>query len=382
MKIACVSSILKHPWGSPDRLWTELARRSQQRGDAVFLGISPLTANNPEVALLQTGGAEVFLRMEHSLYRGRRDQLVRRLPWRRHHVLETQLARFAPELVIITQGATYDSLAEHHFVNWLHSSRTPYLVICHNNNEAEPPGEENIARLRTFFNGAAQTLFVSSHNLRVAEKHLGGSLPRAGLIQNPLPLNLPAALPTPPVSAIPVLGLVGRLDIQHKGIDLLLAAVAALPKHSVKLIFTGHCENPDAMNTLIAAHHLQDCVELRGPTKPDQVARAYGELELFLLPSRFEGCASAMLEAMMCGRAVLATPVGGVDDWIEDGINGYVAPAISVEALTATLSRAPLQRENWPAMGVAARRAFDQRRASDPVGSLLRSITVNPLTVT
>lgn len=374
MKIACLSSILKHPWGSPDRIWTGLAQRCQQRGDAVFLGISPLTANHPDVAQLQAGGAEIFLRTEHSLYRGMRDQLDRRLPWRRDHFLEPHLARFAPDLVIITQGATYDSLAEHHLVDWLHSHRTPYIVICHNNNEAEQPGEENIARLRSFFNGAAQTLFVSSHNLRIAEQYLGGPLPRTGLIQNPLLLNLPGALPPPPVAALPVLGLVGRIDIQHKGIDLLLAAVAALPKHSLKLIFTGRCENPEAMNALVSEHHLEDCVELRGPTAPDQVARAYGEVELFLLPSRFEGCASAMLEAMMCGRAVLATPVGGVSDWIEDGVSGFVAPQISVEALRSTLSRALLQRKNWPAMGAAARRHFEQKREPDPIRSLLRSV--------
>jgi len=194
------------------------------------------------------------------------------------------------------------------------------------------------------------------------------------LIQNPLPLDLPSALPTPPISAIPVLGIVGRIDINHKGIDLLLAAVASLPKHHLKLIFTGQCENPAALSALIAEHHLQDCVELRGPTTSDKVALAYGELELFLLPSRFEGCASAMLEAMMCGRAVLATPVGGVSDWIEDGVSGFIAPQISVEALRSTLARALLQRKNWAALGAAARRHFEQKREPDPVGSLLRSV--------
>jgi glycosyltransferase involved in cell wall biosynthesis len=78
-----------------------------------------------------------------------------------------------------------------------------------------------------------------------------------------------------------------------------------------------------------------------------------------------------MLEAMMCGRAVLATPVGGVRDWIEDGVNGYCAPDITSDAIHSTLVRALADRARWPALGLAARARFDRQRDPDPVGKLL-----------
>jgi glycosyltransferase involved in cell wall biosynthesis len=74
---------------------------------------------------------------------------------------------------------------------------------------------------------------------------------------------------------------------------------------------------------------------------------------------------------MMCGRPVLATDVGGVSDWITDGVEGYVAPEISAAAIRATLIRALADRPRWPTMGTAARARFDGQRDPDPVGSLL-----------
>lgn len=371
MRIACVSTILGYPWGSPDRLWTDLAARAQARGDEIFLGLSALTADHPGVKKLCAGGAELFVRTAHSVYRGTRDELVRRLPWWRDRYLESRLAAFAPDVVLLTQGATYDSLAEQHLVSWLHRHDIPYVVVCHNNAAGPGPGPEEIVRLRAFFDRAAHTLFVSTHNLLQAAQHLGAVPPRARLIQNPLSAATPAALPAAAPGPLPLLGVVGRIDIAHKGLDLLLEAVASLPPRSLRLALTGRVEDPAALSALVARHRLQETVEIRGPLPAADVMRAYRELELFLLTSRYEGCASAMVEAMMCGRPIVATDVGGVSDWVTDDVEGYVAPDISVGAIRATLLRALADRRRWPALGTAARARFDRQRDPDPAGSLL-----------
>lgn len=371
MRIACVSTILGYPWGSPDRLWTELAVRLQARGDAIFLGLSPLTADHATVRKLCAGGAELFVRTTNSIYRGTRDGLARLLPWRRDCYLETRLSAFAPDLVLLTQGATYDSLAEHHLVAWLQANGVPYIVVCHNNAAGAGPGHEDVARLRRFFDSAAHALFVSTHNLRLAEQHLGAALPHTRIIQNPLAAAAPVMIPAGTPRPVPVLGSVGRLDIAHKGIDLLLEAVAGLSHGSVRLVFTGRCEDPATLSALITSHGLDSCVEIRDPVPAAEVPDAYAELELFLLTSRYEGCASAMIEALMCGRPVLATDVGGVSDWIEHDVNGFVAPAITPDAIRATLLHALAARDRWPKMGVAARARFDRQRDPDPIASLL-----------
>jgi glycosyltransferase involved in cell wall biosynthesis len=371
VRLACISTILGYPWGSPDRLWTDLAQRCLERGDAVFLGLSPLTADSAAVRQLQTAGAELFLRPRNSVYLGWRDRLSRQMPWRDDY-LERQLTRFAPDVVVLTQGATFDSLAEHYLVSWLRDTRTPYVVLCHNNADgpALPAADSRV--VVNFLDAAARVLFSSTHNRASAERQLGHTLTNAGLLQNPLPPGEPIAWPAQ--SERPVIGLLGRLDIHHKGLDFLAQALARLPAPRPRVVLTGRNEDPATLAKILDDSRVTADVEIRAPVSADQVGRAHGELELFVLSSRYEGCASSMLEAMRAGRPVLATPVGGVSDWIVDGVNGYVAAAANADALHDTLVRALAERDRWPALGAAARRAFIAGRDSDPVGTLLAQV--------
>lgn len=377
MRLACISTILGYPWGSPDRLWTDLAQRCLDRGDHVFLGLSPLTADSAAVRGLQAAGAELFLRPRNSVYLGWRDRVSRALPWR-HDYLERQLTRFAPDVVVLTQGATFDALAEHYLVAWLRQTRTPCIVLSHNNADgpALPPSDARI--VVDFLSAAARVLFSSTHNRTTAERQLGHTFANAALFQNPLPPGESVAWPA--TGDRPVIGLLGRLDIHHKGLDFLATALARLPPPRPRVVLTGRNENPAALSQILSDAGVATDVEIRAPVSADEIGRAHGELELFVLSSRYEGCASSMLEAMRAGRPVLATPVGGVSDWIEDGVNGYVAAAANAGALHATLVRALAERDRWPALGSAARRTFVARRDPDPVASLLAHVDRSVLT--
>lgn len=371
MRLACISTILGYPWGSPDRLWTDLAQRCLDRGDRVFLCLSPLTADSAAVRDLQAAGAELFLRPRNSVYLGWRDRVSRALPWRSDY-LEQQLTRFAPDVVVLTLGATFDALAEHYLVAWLRETRTPYLVLSHNNADGPALPAADARIVVDSLAAAACVLFSSKHNRTTAERQLGHTFTNAGLLQNPLPPGEPVAWPA--TGDRPVIGLLGRLDIRHKGLDFLATALARLPTPRPRVILTGRNEDPAALSQILADAGVVADVEIRASLAADQIGRAHGELELFVLSSRYEGCASSMLEAMRAGRPVLATPVGGVSDWIEDGLNGYVAPAANADALHATLVRALAERDRWPTLGAAARKTFIARRDPDPAGTLLAQV--------
>jgi glycosyltransferase involved in cell wall biosynthesis len=74
-----------------------------------------------------------------------------------------------------------------------------------------------------------------------------------------------------------------------------------------------------------------------------------------------------MIEAMWAGRAVIATPAGGIPEMMEPGSSGFIARGCDTEALHEVMERAWSQRDHWEAMGAAGRRLVQERIPADPV---------------
>jgi glycosyltransferase involved in cell wall biosynthesis len=55
-------------------------------------------------------------------------------------------------------------------------------------------------------------------------------------------------------------------------------------------------------------------VHFAGPQKAPEVARWMNACDVFCLPSATEGCPNVILEALACGRPVVATAVGGIPE--------------------------------------------------------------------
>ncbi len=76
--------------------------------------------------------------------------------------------------------------------------------------------------------------------------------------------------------------------------------------------------------------------------------------DVFLLPSRAEGLSNALLEAMACGLACVATPVSGSAALLEDG-RGILAPAGDPTAWASELRRLGGDADLRARLGNAAR---------------------------
>lgn len=129
---------------------------------------------------------------------------------------------------------------------------------------------------------------------------------------------------TPAVQAD--VAIVGRLHPQ-KGIDALLRAWADAPESCRKLRLAVLGEGParDQLQQLARSLNLAPQIQwLEWQSEPWSCLR---EVPIVLLPSRFEGMANVMLEAMGAGKVVLATDVQGVSDVlpVEASSGGLVA---------------------------------------------------------
>lgn len=159
---------------------------------------------------------------------------------------------------------------------------------------------------------------------------------------------------------------VGRLDIAHKGQDMLLDVLAkpSWRSRDWRLTFYGDGSNRDILTRLIGRLDLAARVVVAGHAP---IERIWSENHILIMPSRFEGGPMTTIEAMWCGRPVVATPVGLNPDVIEDGVTGFLAENVSPEALGKALEAAWEERHRLEDMGKLAAIKIREFLPHDPV---------------
>lgn len=131
---------------------------------------------------------------------------------------------------------------------------------------------------------------------------------------------------------------VGRL-VAAKGLRELFAATAraAATEPALELALVGDGPMRDEVARLAAASGVR--VHLPGALPPHEVARWMAASDLVTLPSHSEGHPNVLIEALACGRPVVATSVGGIPE-IVDRASGLLVPPADADALAGALAAA------------------------------------------
>jgi len=88
---------------------------------------------------------------------------------------------------------------------------------------------------------------------------------------------------------------------------------------------------------------------------PKDMPAWYNLLDVLALPSLREGLPNALLEGMACGRAIVATPAGGIPDALRDGQNGRLVPIGDAHALAGAILALLADPAERARLGSAAR---------------------------
>jgi glycosyltransferase involved in cell wall biosynthesis len=136
----------------------------------------------------------------------------------------------------------------------------------------------------------------------------------------------------------PVVGNVAALAA-HKGQRHLVAAAARVVREvpDARFLILGDGELRDALEKQIKELGLERHVLLAG-FRPDALG-LMKTFDLFVMSSITEGLGSAVLEAMACRKAVVATRAGGIPEAVEDGATGLLVPPHDEAALAAAIVR-------------------------------------------
>ena len=158
-----------------------------------------------------------------------------------------------------------------------------------------------------------------------------------------------------------VIGCVAHL-VPVKGHPTLLRAIARVP--SVQLLIAGRPadhEYVEGLKRMIEELGIEDRVQFLGGV--DDVSSLLAELDAVVLPTRppGEGCPVALLEAMSCSKACIATDLPGARDMIEEGISGLLVPPEDARALADAIGRLSSSPGLRSSLGAAARKRIEEK---------------------
>ncbi|MBV5329487.1 MAG: glycosyltransferase [Chlorobium sp.] len=204
--------------------------------------------------------------------------------------------------VYTEHSGIYSCLPRHRFMTWLALLSTDYAVM------------------------------VSKNLLSYYQNHFPLTKPEMSVIYNGL--DFPAA----PVNAREsvcdefgisqdaiIVGTAVRFYPQ-KGIRYLIKAIPIVLKvyPATRFLLVGDGVERPMLEQMVEAAGIKEHVVFAGFRR--DVARLVGAMDIYVLPSLWEGLPLALIEALIAKKAVVATSVGGNEEMIENGRTGYIVP--------------------------------------------------------
>jgi len=170
---------------------------------------------------------------------------------------------------------------------------------------------------------------------------------------------------------------------EPKGVFDLIRAFALViqrcPGEVLRLVIAGKGKI-DACRELASRCGVEDKVFLPGWLVPPALQEAYAQADIYCLPSYIEGVPMGVLEAMAFALPIVASPVGGIPDIMDDGVHGLFVQPGDIDGIAFALKRLVDNAVERRAMGVAGRERVLTRYSPEHVGSELQRLYESLLT--
>ncbi len=234
-----------------------------------------------------------------------------------------------------------------------------------------PAAADTTNRLRNWVNacleratlGTANHLIAVSRSLRQRYLRLGFAPDRITVVSNGVPCG--AELSARPISpGEPVVFGMAALFRPRKGLEVLLQSTANLLANGLRLRLRaiGQFETEEyerQVKALAVKLGVSSAIDWTGFSS--NIEEELAQIDCFVLPSLFgEGLPMVVLEAMSCGRPVIATDVEGTPEAIRHGENGLLARPNDPVSLALEMKR--VIDGSVDLRGLAQRAAVDQRQ--------------------
>jgi glycosyltransferase involved in cell wall biosynthesis len=229
---------------------------------------------------------------------------------------------------------------------------------------------------------AKQRIGLSAEVVELTRRHFSMRLQDAPLMSNPIDLEAFYPSSNGMGAGVPEILYVGRLEFR-KGVHTLMRAFTYVQERipDARLTLIGSdCGMSWYVHEKIRQLKYPERANWIGEVSRQELSKYYQHSTVCVVPSLWENYPYVCLEALACGKAVVASNTGGIKKIIRDGENGLLVPAGSsrrlAEAIVRLLNDAHLRER----LGKEARAFMEKEYASDKLAGQATAIYERILT--
>jgi glycosyltransferase involved in cell wall biosynthesis len=347
MRVAFISNISGCSWAGSEELWFGVAMEILGSGHQVAACLHKDLLESEAIGDLINAGGRVL--------QWSQGRIARFEGLRQKACPNFSLNKLGnPDLVIVSVGALQALSYVPGLADFLMTMDRPFIVLCQFNSDSLHISPRERGVLANLLERSAAQVFVSHQNRDLATRQFAMNFSNSHVIYNPIRKKYDDALPFPDQSGTIVLGCVARLETIWKGQDVLFEILSRPEwrERDWKLRLFGNGPDLVYLQNYARFLFLESRIVFEGYVR--DLEEIWSKTHMMVFPSRGEGMPLAILEAMMCGRPVVTTDVGGNSEIIEDGKTGYICESATVKSFGKKLEIAWLDQKHWHAIGNAA----------------------------
>jgi glycosyltransferase involved in cell wall biosynthesis len=334
MKISFISTMQGFSWGGSEELWSTIADDALSRNHSIQICTYEWDKLPFKIIGLRNNGAKLAIRkrQQHNFI----EKIRRVLRFSNNGYLKL-IGQFNPDVIIVSQGATFDFFAHNEIYQLVMDLKKPYFLISQFN--VDHGSLQNQIIRNRIINPKKKWnkfYFVSQRNLLSANIQIAHKLKNTAIVSNPVNIKNITPCEWPKGQKLQI-ACVARYDCNYKGQDILLTALSAFKDFNFIINFYGSGPDELALNELIKFNQLENKAYVNKHVS--NIDEIWENHHLLVLPSIAEGTPLSLQEAMLKGRPALVTDVGGNDTLIIDGETGFLAECASVLSLTKKLKQ-------------------------------------------
>ena len=216
----------------------------------------------------------------------------------------------------------------------------------------------------------ADLVMASSHNTAAfAARRYGYPLERIAVIHSGVDTELFRPLEQPSDDRHPRLLFEGGV-VRTKGIVVLAKTVLNLrrryPRICLRVVGQVPAELRERLDRIVANAGAEAHFDFRGHVDREELGEHHAWADMFVGPSAYEpGPGNVYLEAMACGRPVIACSTGGAPEVVLDGETGLLVPPCTTGPLAEAITRLADDPELRGRLAAAGRRSVEERFARE-----------------